>query len=542
MIDLRRTTRAAPRTGVGKLANRDIEAARAYHAATKHSYTSVRTGAHYLDWDNRPLPYKLYPEIAGIALPRDLSLSQIPTLAAIAGDEVKRAGMPTDRSVTGADRDLSLEGLTRILFCADGLTRRRRVGEEDYHFRAAPSAGALYPIEIYVAAAEVGELERGFYHFSPADLKLRGLRRGDWRASVARAAAGRPSLLEARAIVILSALFWRSAWKYRARAYRYCLWDAGTLLANLLAAATAEGLSTELITAFADPEIEALLDIDGEREGALCLVALGTSRGPSDGASASGAASDAIPDIHPLGLETIPLSNEEASYPDLVRIHRESRLLTAGEASEVAGARLAAIAAPRSGKIVKPELLGADAGARLGETILRRGSTRVFARTPIPAAELATIMAASSRHPRADFPPLSETYIIVNAVDGMEAGAYYYRRERREFELLKAGDFRGEAGYLCLEQPLGADCAALVCYMADLERGLGALGNRAYRDAHLEAGLHGGRAYLAAYALGRGATGLTFYDDDTTKFLAPHAAGKSPLLMVALGVPRSSSE
>ncbi|MGH7923859.1 MAG: hypothetical protein ACREQH_04620, partial [Candidatus Binatus sp.] len=55
----------------------------------------------------------------------------------------------------------------------------------------------------------------------------------------------------------------------------------------------------------------------------------------------------------------------------------------------------------------------------------------------------------------------------------------------------------------------------------------------------LEAGILGGRAYLAAYSLGRGATGLTFYDDDTTKFLEPHAAGKSPLLMVALGIPRS---
>lgn len=511
------------------MGNRDIEAARAYHAVTRHSYTSVRTGAHYLDWDNRPMPYKLYPEIAGLALPRDLSLAQVPTLAALADDESGRAGL------AGAEtrrEELALEGLTRILFCADGLTRRKRVGGEDYHFRAAPSAGALYPVEVYVAAAEVGGLEPGLYHFSPADLRIRGLRRGDWRACIARAAAGRPSLLKARAIVVLSALFWRSTWKYRARAWRYCFWDAGTLLANLLAAAAAEGLSAELITAFADPEIEALLDIDGEREGALCLVALG----------AAAAAPGASPEVRPLGLETIPLSNEEVSYPDLVRIHRESRLLDADELAAVASAQLAPTSTPVAEKVVRPEPMEADAGAGLGETILRRGSTRVFARAPLTGEELATIMAASSRHPRADFPPLSETYLIVNAVEGMESGAYCYQRESGEFELLKAGDFRGEAGYLCLEQPLGADCAALVCYMADLERALAALGNRAYRDAHLEAGLHGGRAYLAAYALGRGATGLTFYDDDTTNFFAPHAAGKSPLLMVALGVPRPPSE
>ena len=86
------------------------------------------------------------------------------------------------------------------------------------------------------------------------------------------------------------------------------------------------------------------------------------------------------------------------------------------------------------------------------------------------------------------------------------------------------------------------DCSALLVYMADLERVLAALGNRGYRDAHLEAGILGGRAYLAAYALERGATGLTFYDDDTTKFFSPHAAGKSPILMVALGVPRSHAK
>src|SRR5690348_1906393 len=176
----------------GKLGNRDIEAARVYHAKTKHSYTSVRTDGHHLDWDNRPMPYKLYPEVSGLALPRDLSLARITALEAIAAAVAPQAG-----------GELTLEALTRILFCTGGLTRRTRVGGEDYHFRAAPSAGALYPIEIYAAVAgETGELEAGLYHFSPADLRLRGLRRGDWRGLIARAAAGRASLLRARAVLV----------------------------------------------------------------------------------------------------------------------------------------------------------------------------------------------------------------------------------------------------------------------------------------------------------------------------------------------------
>jgi nitroreductase len=168
---------------------------------------------------------------------------------------------------------------------------------------------------------------------------------------------------------------------------------------------------------------------------------------------------------------------------------------------------------------------------------MRRGSTRKFSGEPITADELAAILDASSGHLRCDFPPLSDTYVIVNAVDGLAPGAYYYSRPDRALELLKAGDFHGNAGYLCLEQPLGAECSALFCYLADFDRMLGTMGNRSYRAAQLDAGLHGGRAYLAAYALGRGATGLTFYDDDTVEFLSPHATGKIPLLMVAIGVP-----
>lgn len=513
------------------MSNNDRDAARVYHEVTKHSYASVRSNPHFLDWENRPLPYKIYPAAGAIALPRELNLSVMPATAAIAGGAAAAAP---------GDTPIDLEALTRILFCADGLTRSKTVAGEEYHFRAASSAGALYPIEIYLAATEVEGIEPGLYHFSPADLKLRGLRRGDWREYLARAAAMRPSLIQARAILVLSAIFWRSAWKYRARAFRYCFWDAGTILANLLAAANAEGLAAEIVTAFEDARVERLIDTDGEREGAICMVALGRTRRTAEepGGGTSGAESAALA---PLGLDTVPLSARETTYDDLVKIHRASRLKAIDEVRRVAAAPLRPEPAPAAIDSILPAVLPDSDALGLGETILRRGSTRVFAREPIGIGEVATIM-ATSRHPlRADFPSMVESYLIVNAVDGIAAGAYYYRREAGTFEPLKRGDFRGEAGYLCLEQPLGADCSVLICYMANLDCALDALGNRGYRDAHLEAGILGGRAYLAAYSLGRGATGLTFYDDDTTKFFAPHANGKSPLLMVAVGIPRSRS-
>ena len=500
------------------MANDYIEASRAFHQVTKHSYTSVRTGAYALDWDNKPLAYKIYPDAGAVVLPRELSLASVPVLAALAAATRADSTTPID-----------LKALTRLLSSADGLTRTRRVGGEEYHFRAAASAGALYPNEIYVAASAVDGLEPGLYHFSPADLKLRGLRRGDYRTTLLRAAADRASIRGARAVLVVSSIFWRSAWKYRARAFRYCFWDAGTMLANLLAAAAAESIPADVVTAFIDAEVELLIGADGEREGVACLVALG----------AGADAPPASPTLSPLTLETIALSKEEAVYHDLRKIQAATRLESIDEVLAVASAKIDSwegVAAPDASSFAG---LAPERGAALGESILRRGSTRIFAQQPIPADELATILAASSRHPRADFPRLTDTYVIVNAADGLKSGAYFYNRSSDAFEMLKAGNFRAEAGYLCLEQPLGMDCAALIVYMADLERALGALGNRAYRDVHLEAGLLGGRAYLAAYSLGRGATGLTFYDDDATKFFAPHADRRSPLLMVAIGVPRS---
>ena len=126
-------------------------------------------------------------------------------------------------------------------------------------------------------------------------------------------------------------------------------------------------------------------------------------------------------------------------------------------------------------------------------------------------------------------------YLIVHAVEGLLQGAYFFHREQRALELLKEGDFRSQAGYVGLEQDLAADASVAVFFLADLHVVFECLGNRGYRAVQLEAGIIGGRLYLAAYALHLGATGLTFYDDDVVSFFSPHATGKSAIFLVALG-------
>ncbi len=130
---------------------------------------------------------------------------------------------------------------------------------------------------------------------------------------------------------------------------------------------------------------------------------------------------------------------------------------------------------------------------------------------------------------------LNHLYLIVNAVEGLEPGAYVFHRGRGVLELLKPGDFRDRAGYLGLQQALPADAAVDIFFLADLRPILQRLGNRGYRAVQLEAGIIGGKLYLAAYAQHLGATGLTFFDDDVTAFFSPHAEGKSAIFLVALG-------
>ena len=113
--------------------------------------------------------------------------------------------------------------------------------------------------------------------------------------------------------------------------------------------------------------------------------------------------------------------------------------------------------------------------------------------------------------------------------------AYVFDRESRCLELLKEGDFRREAGHLGLGQEIPADCSVDVFFLVDLDRILARFGNRGYRAAQLEASVVAGKLYLAAYAQGLGASGLTFFDDDVTDFFSPHASGKSVMFLLALG-------
>jgi SagB-type dehydrogenase family enzyme len=492
--------------------NDERGAARAFHDDTAHSRVSVRTSGHTLDWEVKPFPFKVYTELSPIPLPRDFEAVALDTLAALGGPPSPPAGR------------LTLKSVSALLYFAAGVTKKKTYpGGGEVLFRAAASTGALFQTELYLVAGEIDGLEAGLYHFCPGDFALRQLRAGDVRAALAEAAAD-PTLAGRAATVIPSAIYWRNTWKYQARGYRHLFWDSGTMLANLLATASALGAAPRLVTGFVDSEVNALLGLDPGREAALELMALGP-----EGAAAQSVTLDVIE--HP----TMPLSSSEVDYPTLRAIHQASSL---DSPAAVRAWRAAVPPAPRRprgslGALPEPRR---TAGRTLGETIQHRGSTRAFSHEPISAVELSTVLWWSTRPFEADVPSgLVDPYLIVNGVDGVAPGAYRYWPDDNALELLSAGDHRRQSAYLCLDQSLGGDAAAVLYFLAPLDGLLRTFGNRGYRLANLEAGLLGGRAYLAAYAQRFGATGLTFYDDEVVRFFSPHAAGLDAIFVTALG-------
>jgi SagB-type dehydrogenase family enzyme len=213
-----------------------------------------------LDWGGQPERYKTYPTARSIALPDPNGYQGLSLEKAI----------ETRRSIRDyADEALSLEELSRLLHAAQGITAERR------GYRAAPSAGALYPIETYAVVHDVAGLERGLYHYSVADHTLEQLRAENLRRTIVVAGIGQDMLGQAQVCFVLSAFFQRLRWKYRERTYRYALLEAGHIGQNLYLAATSMGLGACAVGAFLDDELNNLLELDGQQEAALYMISVG---------------------------------------------------------------------------------------------------------------------------------------------------------------------------------------------------------------------------------------------------------------------------
>jgi SagB-type dehydrogenase family enzyme len=230
-----------------------------FQSETKHTRRNL---GGFLDWANKPSVYKKYPSAKKINLNKEFPSKCLPMVDALRTRKSIRSFSP---------QPLTMAELSFLLWATTGIQRRER----GYAFRTAPSAGALYPIETYVSVNNVEGLEKGLYHYNIEEHALEQLKVGDFGAELAEAALGQEFLALAPIVFLWTAIFERSKWKYRQRAYRYVYLDAGHIGQNLALSATSIGLGCCQIGAFFDDEVNQVLGVDGTTESAIYLSVAG---------------------------------------------------------------------------------------------------------------------------------------------------------------------------------------------------------------------------------------------------------------------------
>ncbi|NUO34765.1 MAG: hypothetical protein HOQ27_06820 [Dermatophilaceae bacterium] len=429
------------------------------------------------DVGRRPAWYKAYDDdLARTLLPQELPAATAPATTVLTGTA----------DVPGARLDLA--GLARLLFLSSGVTRRtERPDGGTMLFRAAGSAGARFPLELYVAVPRgvdgdvlAGDVAPGVHWYDPEAHAL--------------VTVGPPPSGDAPTLVV-TGIPWRTGWRYRERGFRHVYWDAGTMLAQLLALADGAGVPAHLFTTFADREVAALVGADGVREFPVAIVALGPG----------------APGVHPTGDALGGHHDRDGLEFPLVTAAQRAGERTALGAEIVRGA--------------PAELRSIDPGPAIDAVVASKGSIRrLHADRTLPREVLLDAMNASLRG--VDLPH----WVGLSGVDGVPTGVARWPDVDSPLRPLGEQQVRDELFGAALEQGLAHDAA----FVAMSGVRLAELDDHDYRDAQFLAGLVEGRLHLMAYALGAAASGMTFRDSDLEGLLGEDVAG---LLWTCVGVP-----
>lgn len=429
---------------------------RAYHEATKHTPERLRRANYTLDWANMPNPYRHYEGVPVLDLAAD------PAAPEISAYDVLRGRMGTG----------FVGRLSALLFYSASISATKVAPNGGtYALRVNPSSGNLHPTEFHFATRGMAGWPDGLYHYRPSQHMAEQRGRGDYE-------------FDSPLVFVLTTIAWREAWKYRERAYRYCLLDMGHAWQALELAARALGCTCEATGAFDDAALAARLGL-AEDEWPLLVV---TVRGMEEQAGCAG----------PMELlsgtpnELSPDANVPAMIAD---VHAATR---AGQGSWR--------------RVWPVSDLPAVGGRAFGETVRGRRSALDFVggARAMPMETLLALLAV------ARVGPLT-MYLYVHRVAGLAAGLY---RFTGELELIRAGDQRVAAAGLSLGQDLAGNCCVAISIVAELEGAQSEFGERGYRYAHIEAGALGQRLYIAAEALGLRATGIgAFFDDRVHAYL-----------------------
>jgi hypothetical protein len=421
------------------------------------------------DLDRLPWFYKRYERpLPRVDLPRDLPVTKARATSVLAG------------TADVAHADLDLPHLSRLLHLSGGVVRTMERPYGTWLFRAAGSAGGRFPLEIYLAVPDGLELPAGVHWYDPLAHAL--------------VRVGPPPYGDAPALVV-TGVPWRTGWRYRERGFRHVYWDAGTMLAQLLAVADSAGLEAALYSRFPDATVTHLVGAEGVDEWPVAVVALG----------------EGTPGIEPRGpaIEG-QIDGAPREFPLVTDAQRAGDRNTLGQAWD-------------RGDAVDVPITESDP---IETVVLARGSQRRMDPTRGVSEEIfRTCMRAALR---GIDPP---HFVAIHEVEGLAPGVYRWPDLAIP---TNAGEMRDELYRVCLDQGLARDAAFVVIGATDIA----AVDDRQYREAQLAAGLVEGRLHLLAYALGASASGMTFLDSEIPGLIAEPLDG---LLFTCVGVPEYAS-
>lgn len=491
-----------------------------YHDIT--SYDRHRMKSHTVDWANQPAIHKVYPGMDYLRLPRPENLPQV---------SVQDASGPFNPEA--AERGVTIDRLSVIMALSYGITGRVIAGKKkEYYFRGAPSAGGLYPVEIYLAAGNVAGLSAGLYHYDVAGLGLCSLRAGNIMPFADRCIGVEAGAVSPDLTFFLTAITYRSAWKYKARAFRYLLLDTGHVLENLLMTLKAEGLAATVHYDIDREESNLLLGCDPDRETCFACVRI---------AGSGAAAAESPGQLTPLP-ENVPeagkVCEKEERFEEIEQISLSAaKLPPPGESPAATQASLGIT--PETwqpmGKALSPPLHD------FPTTIVRRRSRRNFVKNELPEGTfwgILNLLSRQSRQGRPERPPIGScvsTGILVQNTAGISPGYYICDFQRERIGLVREGDFHTAMATACLDQMWLQNTALHFCFMADLDELDRIWGARGYQYAMLEAGQLGETVYLAATAFGLGCCGIGALYDGEARTLLGVGSSSALLYLVAAG-------
>lgn len=497
-----------------------ISIAQYYHERTKYDTQTIASKSKGLDWSQQPYPFKEYKIGQTFDLKPYLSRQTVPQK----GDFWRR--------------------ISRILGCSYGLTAKIATMGSPLYLRSAPSAGGLYPAEVYLISRGTEFLPAGLYSYQGQSHSLLLFWESDVWTNLQSACFWNPVLENTDIALVTSAIFYRSAWRYEDRAYRRIFLDTGHLLGNIELSASINDYRAHLIGGFNDSQMNELLYLDSEKESVMTVIPL----------------ADLLNIQQNLPPSTTALPSATTTvYPEIP----EGELLSSLQRATIIATdeKIEATVTPSNweDKYNFPFCLKVSVTSRpvnwgedlidLESTMLKRRSTRAYSGASLSLDELRALLhftyqpqdyASQNLDPNPDYFALDllETFIAVSAVTGLEEGCYYYAPKAQELRQIRFKNFQQELHYLCLGQDLGRDAAAVVFHTADLSKAVAKYGDRVYRYLHADAGHLGQRLNLAAIHLGLGVSGIGGFFDDQVNEVLGIPSDEAVIYITTLGRPK----